>query len=66
MNIISAMFSDFLKDESGATAIEYALLASLIGIGLIVGAGAMVGEIDTMFRDVDSELVNALEAVEEP
>jgi pilus assembly protein Flp/PilA len=26
----------FLKDESGATAVEYGLLATILGIGLIV------------------------------
>ena len=29
------MFSKFLKDESGATAIEYTLLAALIAVALI-------------------------------
>jgi len=53
--------SDYLQNEDGATAIEYALLASLIGIALISGASAMVGSIDAMFKDVDSELVLALE-----
>jgi len=30
------MFSRFMKDESGATAIEYGLIAALIGVGIIV------------------------------
>ena len=32
-------FSRFLKDESGATAIEYGLIAALIGVALIPTLG---------------------------
>jgi len=59
MRSFSVNVSDYLQNENGATAIEYALLASLIGIALIAGASAMVGSIDSMFKDVDSELVLA-------
>ena len=37
------MFSKFLKDESGATAIEYGLIASLIAVAIIAGAPALGG-----------------------
>ena len=29
----------FAKDESGATAIEYGLIAAIVGVGIIVGLG---------------------------
>ena len=32
------MFTRFLKDESGATAIEYGLIAALIAVAIIAGA----------------------------
>jgi len=32
------MFKNFLDDETGATAIEYGLIAALIAIGIIGGA----------------------------
>jgi pilus assembly protein Flp/PilA len=32
----------FLKNESGATAIEYGLIAALIAIAIIAGATALV------------------------
>ncbi|MGB7432834.1 MAG: Flp family type IVb pilin, partial [Ahrensia sp.] len=32
------MFTRFIKDESGATAIEYGLIATLISVALIGGA----------------------------
>ena len=31
----------FLKDESGATAVEYGLIAAIISVALITGFGAM-------------------------
>jgi len=34
-------FSRLLKNESGATAIEYGLIASLIAVAIITGAGAL-------------------------
>ncbi len=34
---------NFLRDERGATAIEYALIASLIGM-VIIGAVAAIGD----------------------
>ncbi|MDO9417910.1 Flp family type IVb pilin [Pararhizobium sp.] len=33
------MFCKFLFDDSGATAVEYGLLAALISVGLITGLG---------------------------
>ncbi|CAN7386325.1 Flp family type IVb pilin [Pararhizobium sp. LjRoot255] len=32
-------FAHFLTDKSGATVVEYGLLASLISVGIIVGLG---------------------------
>ncbi len=36
---MSKLFSRFVKDESGMTAIEYGLIAALIALAIIVGAG---------------------------
>jgi len=33
---MSKLFARFLKDESGATAIEYGLIAALIAVAIIV------------------------------
>ena len=35
------LFSRFAGDESGATAIEYALIGSLLSVAIIVGAGLL-------------------------
>lgn len=52
----SNIFFDYLLDESGATAIEYGLIAALIAVGIIGGAKTMTGEINSMFSDVDKDL----------
>ena len=47
---------NFLNDESGVTAIEYALIASLIAVA-IIGAVTTVGtKVSTVFNDVSTKL----------
>lgn len=44
---MTQIFARFLKDESGATAIEYGLIAALISVAIITGAtsvGTKLGE----------------------
>lgn len=50
------MFAKFLKEESGATAIEYVLLASLIGVALIPTFNALTALIDARFTTVGAAL----------
>ena len=53
------LYSRFVKDESGATAIEYGLIAALIAVG-IIGAATLVGdEITNTFNAVSTEMQNA-------
>jgi pilus assembly protein Flp/PilA len=40
------------RDEKGATAIEYGLLAALIAIAFILGATALGGALDALFNQV--------------
>lgn len=42
----------FQNDESGATAIEYGLIAALIGVVIIVGAGAVGTALNTKFEEI--------------
>jgi pilus assembly protein Flp/PilA len=46
----------FVKDESGATAIEYGLIAALIAVGIIVSARLLGTEIANTFTKVQEEL----------
>ena len=53
---MSNIFARFVKDESGATAIEYGLIAALIALAIIVGAGAVGNNIGERFNDIATEL----------
>ena len=54
-------FKKFLKQEDGATAIEYGLFAALIS-AVIVGSVAALGvTVNTGFEDVDTRLSAALD-----
>ena len=46
----------FFKDEEGATAIEYGLLAALIAIVMAAGASAVGLSLDAMFDAIALEL----------
>ena len=46
----------FLKDEEGATAIEYGLLAALIAIVMAAGATLLGLSLNTLFSKVASTL----------
>ena len=52
-----------LRDEAGATAIEYALLAALIA-GVLIGTVASLGGtvMTGLFRTASSQLANYVEA----
>jgi pilus assembly protein Flp/PilA len=45
------MIVNFLRDEHGATAIEYALIASLIGLAIILGVTAVGESLTGVFED---------------
>lgn len=47
------------KDESGATAIEYGLIAALVSVAAIVSLQAMGGALDSMFATVKDYLNDA-------
>lgn len=50
------LLARFVKNESGATAIEYGLIASLISVVIISGASALGSGIENTFQDVAAEL----------
>lgn len=49
----------FLRDESGATAIEYGLLAALIGIAIITAVTNLGDTLETKFEEISSALDDA-------
>jgi pilus assembly protein Flp/PilA len=44
--------SRFLKDESGATAIEYGLIAALISVAIVGGAGSLGTNVGGTFTNL--------------
>jgi pilus assembly protein Flp/PilA len=46
----------FVANESGATAIEYALIASLVAITIIVSLNLMSGKLQGTFNEVAGNL----------
>ena len=53
------LFTRFIEDESGATAIEYGLIAALIAVGMIVGAQAIGDKVNAQFEDIGNKLDTA-------
>ncbi|WP_457586880.1 Flp family type IVb pilin [Ensifer canadensis] len=53
------IFARLMKDESGATAIEYGLIAALISVALIGGATALGDQLDTLFGNLKDEMKTA-------
>lgn len=51
-----ALKNAYLKDENGATAIEYALLAAGIALVIVGGVFAFGHELDDMFRGLSGQL----------
>lgn len=49
----------FVKDESGATAIEYGLIAALIAVAIITAAQLLGSEIAATFGKVTANLQSA-------
>ena len=49
-NAVQKTFQDFLSDETGATAIEYGLIAAVIGISIIVGGKQMGDALNNKFE----------------
>jgi pilus assembly protein Flp/PilA len=53
------MFRRFVKDDSGATAIEYGLIASLVAIAIIVMLGTLGENLNATFKTVADQLTAA-------
>jgi pilus assembly protein Flp/PilA len=53
---MTKFFNRFAKDESGATAIEYGLIASLIAVAIITILGTLGTKLTATFTSVSSKL----------
>jgi pilus assembly protein Flp/PilA len=53
---MSKFVTRFLKDESGATAIEYGLIAALVAVVLVTGLNLVSGSLNATFKNVSDKL----------
>jgi len=59
MNTIINAVKRLVREEEGVAAIEYGLLAGLIAVGIIVGATALGGDLNTLFTNIGTKLSTA-------
>jgi pilus assembly protein Flp/PilA len=53
---MKAIITRFANDESGATAIEYGLIAAIVGVGIITGLGYVKDGLNGIFGTVNNSL----------
>ncbi|MDX2203726.1 MAG: Flp family type IVb pilin [Hyphomicrobiaceae bacterium] len=56
---MKTLIKSFAADESGATAIEYGLIAALIAVGIIGAARSLGNQVSGTFNNVATALQNA-------
>ena len=56
---IKTLFSRFAADESGATAIEYGLIAALIAVAIITALNTLSGNLKNVFNHVGNQLASS-------
>ncbi|MEX6508881.1 Flp family type IVb pilin [Jiella sp. M17.18] len=57
---MSKLFARFVKDESGATAIEYGLIAGIMAVALIAAFGLLAPQLKTTFDNVANTMNNGV------
>jgi pilus assembly protein Flp/PilA len=53
---VSRLLHHFLKDQSGATAIEYGLIAAGISVAIIVAVNTLGTNLNTTFSSISTSL----------
>jgi pilus assembly protein Flp/PilA len=54
--VMKTFLARFARDESGATAIEYGLIAALIGVAIVAGARLVGTNLGALFNEIAGEL----------
>ena len=66
MKIVLFKFIRMTKDKSGATAIEYGLIAALVSVAAVVALQNLGSSLNTMFTTVSTQLDTAVAAAGAP
>ena len=57
MGVVSMnLLKNLVRDESGATAIEYGLIAAIIGLGIVTSLGTLKTALSGLFNNVGNNL----------
>jgi pilus assembly protein Flp/PilA len=52
----SKLLKSFLADRTGATAVEYGVLAALISVGMLVGLSSFSDTLNNMFGELSNRI----------
>ncbi|RZJ83690.1 MAG: Flp family type IVb pilin [Massilia sp.] len=58
MSTITNAIKTFIADEDGVTAIEYGLLAALVGVAIVGAAGSLGDGLNALFEGIVAEFAN--------
>ncbi|MFC5552281.1 Flp family type IVb pilin [Massilia aerilata] len=56
MSTFTSAVKTFMADENGVTAIEYGLIAALIGVAVAATAKTLGGDLSNLFTKISGEL----------
>ena len=59
---MTKFFKGFIRDESGASAAEYALILALVGVGIATAAGLLGDAITGAITAAETEITTATPA----
>ena len=59
LGIFAKSFARFWKNQKGATAIEYGLIAALISLGALAAFGAVGDSLETVFSSLNNDIEDA-------
>lgn len=60
MSKFIAAVKTFITDENGVTAIEYGLIAALVGVAIVVGAGTLGTSLSDAFDAIGNKVTTSI------